>query len=60
MTLRMILIAALTTGLFCAIFAMVVDAVTDALEIWQVAVAGLISGFLGSLFASLVLRRDRR
>ncbi|MDJ0629837.1 MAG: hypothetical protein QNJ44_16385 [Rhodobacter sp.] len=54
---RAILLAAVTTGAFCAIFAVMVDAATDALSIWQVAVAGLVSGFLGSLFASLVLRR---
>jgi uncharacterized membrane protein len=52
---RVVLVAALTTGVFCAVFASVVDAVTDALSMWQVAIAGGISGFLGSLFASLVL-----
>ncbi len=54
---RAILIAALTTGAFCAVFASVVDVVTDALTMWQVAIAGFISGTLGSLFAALVWRR---
>jgi len=54
---RQALIAALTTGGFCAVFASVVDAVTMALSLWQVMLAGGISGFLGSLLASLVWRK---
>jgi len=54
-----ILKAALTTGAFCAVFASAVDMVTDALSLWQVMAAGGVSGFLGSLFASFVLGRDR-
>jgi len=57
--IRAALPAALTTGAFCAIFAAVVDWATDALGFWQVLVAGGISGFLGSLFASFVLRSKR-
>jgi len=53
----LVLGAALTTGLFCAIFALGVDLLTDALDIWQVAVAGGVSGVLGSVFAALVWRR---
>ncbi len=48
---------ALTTGVFCAFFAMFVATVTDALALWQVAGVGGASGFLGSLFASFVWRR---
>lgn len=54
---RVILLAALTTGAFCAVFAGFVDVVTDTLTLWQVLAAGGVSGFFGSLFASLVLRR---
>ena len=54
-----VLRAALTTGAFCAVFAVVVDLATEMLRTWQVLVAGGISGFLGSLFASLLLRRER-
>jgi len=54
---RGILIAALTTGAFCAGFAAVVDVVTGALSMVQVAIVGGTSGFLGSLFAAFVWRR---
>ena len=51
--------AAFMTGFFCACFAVVVDFFTDVLTMGQaIAIAGL-SGFLGSLFATLVLKRDR-
>ncbi len=52
-----ILLLALTTGAFCAVFAMFVATVTTALQLWQVACIGGISGFLGSLLASLVWGR---
>ena len=53
--MRMIVLSALATGVFCAGFAAVVDAVTDALSMWQVIGLALVSGFCGSLFASFVL-----
>lgn len=52
---RMGLQAALT-GLFCIAFALVVDAVTDALPLLWVVVLSFASGALGSLFAQIVLR----
>ena len=55
--MRGVLLTALTTGLFCAGFATIVDAATNMLDGYQVAVFGAISGFLGSLFASLVWKR---
>ena len=58
--LRPMLASAALTGLFCAIFAAGVDAITDALTLGQVMVAGAISGFLGSLFGQTVLRRIRK
>lgn len=57
--MRSILVTAMTTGVFCAGFAMVVDAATDMLNSYQVAVMGAISGFLGSLFANLIWRRRK-
>ena len=52
-----ILVTAALTGAFCALFAGLVDAVTDALALWQVMILGAVSGFCGSLFAKLCLRR---
>lgn len=54
---RTIILSALTTGAFCAVFASVVDMITDALDMWEVALAGGISGACGSLFASLVWKK---
>ena len=54
----MVLLSALATGVFCAGFAAVVDAVTNALTMWQVIGLALVSGFCGSVFASLVLGRN--
>lgn len=52
------LMLALTTGAFCSVFAMFVATVTEALQLWQVACIGGTSGFLGSLFASFVWRKE--
>lgn len=54
---RAAIMTALTTGGFCSIFAVGVDAVTDSLNLWQVMIAGGVSGFLGSLFARMVLSK---
>jgi hypothetical protein len=57
--IKFIWISALTTGLFCAGFAAVIDAVTDHLGMIQVICLAGISGTLGSLFAHYVVgRRD--
>ncbi len=54
---RAILLAAMLTGVFCSVFTVVVDQVIDALSS-QVAIGlSFVSGFLGSLFAQMVLRR---
>ena len=52
-----ILAQAALTGAFCIAFALVVDAVTDALSLAGLVALSFTSGFLGSLFAQLVLRR---
>ena len=49
--------AACATGVFCAFFALGVDAVTDALMPWQVAGLAAASGFFGSLFGNTVTRK---
>ena len=55
-----ILITAMTTGAFCAVFAVLIQFVTTMLALWQVIGLAAVSGFLGSLFASLVWgRRDK-
>ncbi len=54
---RTILTAALLTGGFCAGFAVVIDWLTDMLAWGQLFGISFASGFLGSIFASLVLRR---
>lgn len=56
--MRKILTTSALTGVFCAIFAGGVDAVTDALNMWQVMILGGISGATGSLIAQYVTRRQ--
>ncbi len=46
------------TGAFCIVFALVVDVVTDALSLAPVVGLSFLSGFLGSLFATFVVRRQ--
>lgn len=57
---RFMWVSALMTGLFCAGFAAVVDALTDQLMVWQVIALAALSGTLGSLFAQMVLGRSGR
>ena len=58
--IRPIFLSALLTGIFCACFAVGVDWLTDMLQRGQVAGISFASGFLGSLFASLVMFRGRK
>jgi len=48
---RGLLISAALTGLFCSIFAVVVDSILDMLSVWMLAGTAAISGFLGRIFA---------
>ena len=57
--LRTILVSAVLTGAFCAVFAVAIDWITDMLDRRQVIGLSFTSGFLGSLFAQIVLRRWR-
>ena len=56
---RAILMSALLTGVFCAGFAVFIDTLTDMLARNQVIIVSFISGFLGSIFARLVLGRGK-
>ena len=51
------LATACTTGAFCAVFAVIIALSLPMLTLWQIAIMGGISGFLGSLVARLVLGR---
>lgn len=53
--LRMFLLPAILTGLFCAFFAVGVDYVLPPLMGLNVAIIAAISGFCGSIFARAVL-----
>ncbi|GGC01976.1 hypothetical protein GCM10011363_18240 [Marivita lacus] len=57
MPVAAILLTSVVTGIFCAMFAGIVDPVTDALAMWVVIGLAFASGFTGSLFAQLVLKR---
>ncbi|WP_425039333.1 hypothetical protein [Primorskyibacter sp. S187A] len=57
--MQAVLVTSVLTGVFCAVFATIIDAVTDALNIWTVIALAFTSGFLGSLFAQLVLGRRK-
>jgi phage-related holin len=54
-----VLLTSMITGAFCAVFAMVIDVITDALSLWMVAALAFVSGFAGSFFAQVVLKRAR-
>ncbi|MEM6727222.1 MAG: hypothetical protein AAF618_01865 [Pseudomonadota bacterium] len=51
--------AALATAVFCSIFAFVIDAITDALAVWQIMGLAGASGFFGSLFGNSVVGRRK-
>lgn len=52
------LIAAVIAGAFCAVFAVLVNAVLRPVMDLEVPISGAISGFCGSLFARHVLKRN--
>ncbi len=55
-----ILLAACLTGIFCAGFALAIDVVTDMLNRTNVLMVSFASGFLGSLFAQIVMGRRKQ
>jgi hypothetical protein len=58
--MRPILLTALAAGGFCAVFALVVGAITTALSMGQALILAGVSGFLGSLVGQLVFRRGEK
>ena len=56
---RSLLLPAVLTGVFCAAFAVGIDYITDMLARGQVMLLSFVSGFCGSIFARLVLRRGK-
>lgn len=57
--MKLLILPAVLTGVFCAIFATAVDLVTDVLNMWMFLVVSFVSGFLGNLFAQIVTgKRD--
>ncbi|MEJ6402173.1 hypothetical protein [Yoonia sp. 2307UL14-13] len=56
---KTILISASLTGCFCAIFALAVTALGTLVTFVPGMIIAFVSGFCGSLFAALVLRRSR-
>ena len=57
--IRVVLMSAVLTGVFCAGFAVFIDWATDMLQRNQVIVISFVSGFLGSIFAQTVISRWR-
>ena len=57
--LRASLVSAALTGLFCAGFAIFVDAITMLISVWHLLAVSFVSGFLGSLFATFITSRLR-
>jgi len=58
--IRPVFLTAALTGAFCAVFAVVVEVVTDLFGLWQLVLASFLSGALGSLFAQTVIRAWRK
>lgn len=54
-----LVISAVLTGAFCGAFALGVDVLTDMLDRTNLLMISFVSGFLGSLFASFVMGRNR-
>ena len=52
--MNLLILPAIMTGVFCAIFATLVGFVTEALTMWMVLGVPFVSGFLGNLFAQWV------
>ena len=51
------ILAAVLTGSFCAVFAVVVSSIGMLVSIVPGLIIAFISGFLGSLFATFIIKR---
>ncbi len=54
---RLVLTTSVMTGVFCALFSVVVGIVAEALSMPTLIVLSFVSGFLGSLIAQIVMKR---
>ncbi|SHG29850.1 hypothetical protein SAMN04488044_0395 [Cognatishimia maritima] len=54
---RAMIMAACTTGLFCAGFAFVISQIAPMLTNTQVLTTSFVSGFLGSVVAQILIKR---
>ncbi|MDA7428831.1 hypothetical protein PGB28_10195 [Primorskyibacter aestuariivivens] len=52
--MNLLILPAIMTGVFCAVFAMLVGFITEALTMSMVLGVSFVSGFLGNLFAQWV------
>lgn len=57
--MRVVLMTAGMTGIFCAGFAVFIDWATDMLDRRSVLFVSFASGFLGSIFAQTIIKRWR-
>ncbi|MEM8579717.1 MAG: hypothetical protein AAGF50_00780 [Pseudomonadota bacterium] len=57
--MKPVFLTASVAGVFCALFALTVDAITDALSMAQALMLAGLSGFLGSLVGQLVIGRRK-
>lgn len=55
--IKAMILAATTTGLFCACFAFVISQIAPMLTNTQVLATGFVSGFLGSVVAQVLIKR---
>ncbi|MDD9715534.1 MULTISPECIES: hypothetical protein [Dinoroseobacter] len=58
--MKPILLTACVAGVFCASFAWVVSALTNALSMAQALALAGVSGFLGSLVGQIICRRGEK
>lgn len=54
---KAMIMAAFTTGLFCACFAFVISQIAPMLTNTQVLTTSFVSGFLGSIVAQILIKR---
>ncbi|MHA6344178.1 hypothetical protein [Roseivivax sp. CAU 1761] len=58
--IKAVVLTATLTGVFCVGFTIFVAMLTEALSFLQIVGVSFVSGFLGSIFAQLVIKRGAR